>query len=89
MSGLVVYGVSLGMTRCIVAAPSKAAARRAFNMSPYTFDQYVCETENADEIERATSEPGQVWLIPIDALDGEWIRVDVWRTSVPNGRTER
>lgn len=49
--------------RVIVAAPSRAAAGRAFGVGASTVREFCSETGNATEIEIANAEPGVVFYL--------------------------
>lgn len=75
---LVVWGVVLmsnrfgkSQVRAIVAARSRAAAGRAFQLTDSYLRDYGSETGNQMEIEIARREPGTVFIAPLDGTDGQ------------------
>lgn len=63
--------------RAIVAAPSKAAARRAFDaagfyMTMHSFNGFAGETGNDHEVATATAAPGHVFITSVQGR-GEFV----------------
>ncbi|MFS0884945.1 hypothetical protein [Aeromicrobium sp. 179-A 4D2 NHS] len=75
-----VPGPANGSNQCnaVIASTSKKAAAEALGMNVYNFNQWASETGNALSIEIAMSDPGVVFLAPLDhgyRDASEWVRV--------------
>lgn len=80
MARLRVYGISIGWTRAIVAAPNMKAAAEAFGTTIYKIRNYCSETNNEKEVELAISKPGQVFERLNRWHDSPWHEVPRWMT---------
>ena len=81
-----------GLTRQIVAAPTKKAAAEALKQSLYHFNIYGCETGNGVEMRTALAEPGVPFSAPVSGpRDDSFVRGLVrcsrgqpWPTTLTN-----
>jgi hypothetical protein len=55
-----------------VAAKTKKEAAAAFDMSVYQLNQWSSVTGNAEEVEMATSKPGQLFVREMDSRPHYW-----------------
>jgi hypothetical protein len=69
-----VIGTGVPQSRVIVAAPSRAAAARAFGISSRYLDQWGSETDNYVETRIAEGEPGTVFVRGLDDHRGPYRR---------------
>ena len=65
-TNLVDYRFGKTQVRAIVAAKSRAAAGRCFQLTDSYMRDFACETGNAREIETAMKSPGTVFVAPLD-----------------------
>lgn len=69
-----VLGMGVPQSRVIVAAPSRAAAARAFGVSSQWLDKWGSEFENATETPIVLAEPGVVFARALDDHHGSFRR---------------
>lgn len=64
MRKLKVFGISIGMERGIIAVPNKAAAAKAFHLTPSSARAYCSQTWVPQELKIALADPGVPYFAP-------------------------